>query len=181
MSSNLSVFLGFCTGLALVAIAVTLSEHYRKKKGEPSPRDDYDERQILDRGRAYQFGFNVFKVMAVIYFAVTIATGREWFEGSSIIFLLLCVSAAAIVLNSAVSGSYVGIHTKVKKVLIYMILLDIADLFFAIFIIHDKGGIMTNGQVSFIKSTNLFALIPLTAETISYIMYLRANASETEE
>ena len=106
--------LGFCVG---VVIALVILAFAKKSRGE------YDERQVLVRGKAYQIGFFTSLGAGAVYCIASAVLNRQLAEDGFAVFFVLLVGAGAFVVNCIMNDAFFAVSEKMKPAVIIIIIL----------------------------------------------------------
>jgi hypothetical protein len=143
---TLGMLAGIFTGLAAVAIYYTIQR--RRGRG----KDEYDERQLALRGRAFQCAFFLL-IFYLFVNSVVCASVGEWAENGVDALLGVFLSIGVFIINCIRTDAYLALRQKVQYYQRIFALVVAVDAFSGYMNIKDEG-ILTNGLV------NINALIP---------------------
>ena len=167
-------FAGFFTGIALVALAVWLISHSRKKRGSAAPK--YDERQILARGSAYRAAFFVllgYLALEGILDTLEIRFADGW-AGS---FIGICLAAAVFACCCIANDAYLSIMEKPRETIILLAVLTVVNGVIG-GIELARYGFLTDGVIT-TRSMNLICAV--MSLTILFAVLLRLRREKAQE
>lgn len=105
--------LGFCVG---VVIALVILAFAKKSRGE------FDERQVLVRGKAYQIGFFTSLGAGAVYGIASALLKRQLAEDSVAVFFVLLVGVGAFVVNCIMNDAFFAVSEKMKPALLVIVI-----------------------------------------------------------
>lgn len=130
--------LGFCCGFIAIFIVMLIFINIKKKK---STYTEYDERQILARGKAYKSAFFVLNGYIIVCALINVLE-INWAELSVQMFVGLFLSTAVFVGISIFNDAYFTSNKGRKSLLCVLAFIAVAEYFGIVF--SDKTFI-TNG------------------------------------
>lgn len=93
-----------------------------------SGRINYDERQILARGKAYKFGF----VAMILYFVASelgcIISKVEWASHETNLSIGICFSVVTFAIVCIIKDAYMGFNQKMSSILIPLIIIGLGNI-----------------------------------------------------
>ena len=106
--------LGFCVG---VVISLVILAFAKKSKGE------YDERQVLVRGKAYKVGFLSTLGAGAVYGFISTVLKRPLAEDGIAVFFILLFGVGVFVVYCIMNDAFFSISDKIKPVHLVVLLL----------------------------------------------------------
>lgn len=174
VATLLGLVLGIVTGVAFVALVVLII-----KKGKISKKDQYDERQLLVRSKAYQIAFVVLVGYLLINGIINSILEVHWcdsFMGSILgIFLSVMVFALFCIFQDA----YVSFQEKPTQNILLLAVIAVANFGIG-FIINDQHhDFIVNGQLSY-HAINIICGILLVIIIIAMLIKRRMDKKSVE-
>ena len=110
-------------------------------------RDEYDERQVLARGRAFMWGFFTLMICLMVYGMLDMLIDR-WCD--TLTGCIICICAALLVFASICikQDAFAGIGRNRKRNLTVLLVLTLANLFFGARNLME-GDIVVDGLLTF--------------------------------
>lgn len=165
------ILVGIFAGLFFIALHRFIK--YKKKK-----TCLYDERQILTRGKGFQYGFFTLMFYDLIFNA-TYINGTKWCDnltGNMIgIMLSLCVFAIYCIWNDA----YLSLNEKPKLIYFTLGILTLSNLLIGIFALI-SGRLIQSGRVN-LPIINLMLAIETLFLLITFFLKNRLNHKQSEQ
>jgi len=109
MDVSVSYVLGFVVGLLITMGFFIISSLVRKNKGKPC---EYDERQLLARGKAYKAAFFVLIVYLLVEGSFKLVTGIEWADSMTRSFIGICLSVTVFAIICILNDAYLSLKEK---------------------------------------------------------------------
>lgn len=109
--------------------------------------NDYDERQILARGRAFMWGFFSLMICLMVY-GLTDMLIELWCDTLTGCIICICVSLIVFAVICIRQDAFAGIGQKRKRNLTVLLVLTAANLLFGVSHIID-GDLLRDGLLSF--------------------------------
>ena len=133
--------LGFCVG---VVISLVILAFAKKSKGE------YDERQVLVRGKAYKVGFLSTLGAGAVYGFISTVLKRPLAEDGIAVFFILLFGVGVFVVYCIMNDAFFSISDKIKPVhLVVLLLLGMVSQGYMIYTNLTEGTIVgKNGELT---------------------------------
>lgn len=126
--------------------------------------NDYDERQILARGRAFMWGFFSLMICLMVY-GLTDMLIEPWCDTLTGCIICICVSLIVFAVICIRQDAFAGIGQNRKRNLTILLVITLANLLFGVSHIIDgdllRGGVLSFRSVSLIvgATTGLVLLV----------------------
>lgn len=91
-------------------------------------RINYDERQIIARGKAYKFGFVAMTLYFVASELVCIISKVEWASHETNLSIGICFSVVTFAIVCIIKDAYVGFNQKMSSILIPLIIIGLGNI-----------------------------------------------------
>ena len=172
MDRAYSIIIGI--GAIVAAIVIILLMLLRK----PGNKPNFDERQLLARGKAYKAGFFTLTVYMILY-GITELSGLVWCENITGVWIGVIIGAAVFCISAIHHDAYFGMRDNVKTWAITNFLIALLNLTTGI--IHAaKGNIIGRRGLTFYSVyffiAGLFVLI-----AVSLIIHNSGHREDDEE
>lgn len=129
--------------------------------------NDYDERQILARGRAFMWGFFSLMICLMVY-GLTDMLMEPWCDTLTGCIICICVSLLVFASICIRQDAFAGIGQKRKRNLTVLLVLTLANLLFGVTHIID-GDLLRDGVLSF-RSVSL--IVGITTGIVLVVYYV---------
>lgn len=129
--------------------------------------NDYDERQILARGRAFMWGFFSLMICLMVY-GLTDMLMEPWCDTLTGCIICICVSLLVFASICIRQDAFAGIGQKRKRNLMVLLVLTLANLLFGVTHIID-GDLLRDGVLSF-RSVSL--IVGATTGIVLVVYYV---------
>ena len=139
--------------------------------------NDYDERQILARGRAFMWGFFSLMICLMVY-GLTDMLIEPWCDTLTGCIICICVSLIVFAVICIRQDAFAGIGQKRKRNLTVLLVLTAANLLFGVSHIID-GDLLRNGVLSF-RSVSLIVGATTGLVLLVYWFHGLRDRGETE-
>lgn len=139
--------------------------------------NDYDERQILARGRAFMWGFFSLMICLMVY-GLTDMLIEPWCDTLTGCIICICVSLIVFAVICIRQDAFAGIGQKRKRNLTVLLVLTAANLLFGVSHIID-GDLLRNGLLSF-RSVSLIVGATTGLVLLVYWFHGLRDRGETE-
>lgn len=139
--------------------------------------NDYDERQILARGRAFMWGFFSLMICLMVY-GLTDMLIEPWCDTLTGCIICICVSLIVFAVICIRQDAFAGIGQKRKRNLTVLLVLTAANLLFGVSHIID-GDLLRDGVLSF-RSVSLIVGATTGLVLLVYWFHGLRDRGETE-
>lgn len=139
--------------------------------------NDYDERQILARGRAFMWGFFSLMICLMVY-SLTDMLIEPWCDTLTGCIICICVSLIVFAVICIRQDAFAGIGQKRKRNLTVLLVLTAANLLFGVSHIID-GDLLRDGLLSF-RSVSLIVGATTGLVLLVYWFHGLRDRGETE-
>lgn len=139
--------------------------------------NDYDERQILARGRAFMWGFFSLMICLMVY-GLTDMLIEPWCDTLTGCIICICVSLIVFAVICIRQDAFAGIGQKRKRNLTVLLVLTAANLLFGVSHIFD-GDLLRDGLLSF-RSVSLIVGATTGLVLLVYWFHGLRDRGETE-
>lgn len=139
--------------------------------------NDYDERQILARGRAFMWGFFSLMICLMVY-GLTDMLIEPWCDTLTGCIICICVSLIVFAVICIRQDAFAGIGQKRKRNLTVLLVLTTANLLFGVSHIID-GDLLRDGLLSF-RSVSLIVGATTGLVLLVYWFHGLRDRGETE-
>lgn len=139
--------------------------------------NDYDERQILARGRAFMWGFFSLMICLMVY-GLTDMLIEPWCDTLTGCIICICVSLLVFAVICIRQDAFAGIGQKRKRNLTVLLVLTLANLLFGVSHIID-GDLLRDGVLSF-RSVSLIVGITTGIVLVVYFVHGLCGRGEAE-
>lgn len=139
--------------------------------------NDYDERQILARGRAFMWGFFSLMICLMVY-GLTDMLIERWCDTLTGCIICICVSLIVFAVICIRQDAFAGIGQKRKRNLTVLLVLTAANLLFGVSHIFD-GDLLRDGLLSF-RSVSLIVGATTGLVLLVYWFHGLRDRGETE-
>ena len=139
--------------------------------------NDYDERQILARGRAFMWGFFSLMICLMVY-GLTDMLIEPWCDTLTGCIICICVSLLVFASICIRQDAFAGIGRNRKRNLTVLLVLTAANLLFGVSHIID-GDLLRDGVLSF-RSANLIVGITTGIVLVVYFVHGLCDRGEAE-
>ena len=140
---------GIAVGILIGVIIVVLVFAYNKKKTGSVVGGDFDERQQLMRGKAFQAGFFTMLIFSFLYWVlVTLVLQRPLMEDGLSALICVLVGVGVFGFDCILHDAFFTVQNKPKNYIILFIATTICQIPSAINNIQ-KGRIVENGVLTF--------------------------------
>ncbi len=139
--------------------------------------NDYDERQILARGRAFMWGFFSLMICLMVY-GLTDMLIEPWCDTLTGCIICICVALIVFAVICIRQDAFAGIGQKRKRNLTVLLVLTAANLLFGVSHIID-GDLLRDGVLSF-RSVSLIVGATTGLVLLVYWFHGLRDRGETE-
>lgn len=146
-----SFVFGLCCGL--VAVIVIFRLFAKKLQIDGRQKTEYDERQLIERGKGYRWAFFAYVIFNLLFFVLDISMDIELGIG----FIMICgiLTASAVhVIYCIFHEAYWGLNNRVKNYIILLIVAAVLNL-----VIGIANGINGDWYTDGVLSTSVYNLI----------------------
>ncbi len=182
---SVSYVVGMICGLAAGFLAVAVFAWLIRKLGgkfgsfKCNKQDQYDERQLLARGKAYKAGFFILIIYVTIAgilgdlcgIRLLLSFGGIWI---GVCFAIFCFAAICIW-----EDAYMSLQENVKGINMMFLLVGLLNLVTGVITIRDKIPFVENGRISY-HYTNLIVAILFLALTLLFNLKLLYDKRQEE-
>ena len=138
--------------------------------------NDYDERQILARGRAFMWGFFTLMICLMVYGMLDMLIDR-WCDTLTGCIICICVSLLVFASICIRQDAFAGIGKNRKRNLTVLLVLTLANMFFGVENITG-GDVVRDGLLTF-RSVSL--IVGATTGVVLLIYWLHGLRDRGEE
>lgn len=174
--NGLGFTLGFAIGFVLIAIIIRICNKNNKSKTE------YDERQLLTRGKAYKYSYVAVIICLALMMIFEANDIKLPIDRITLCFIPIIISALINVIYCIIQDAYFGLNNEKKKYGIAFSIIAIINLAFAIMSIVD-GQMIVDGILTY-KSLNLicaFMFILIAVTLLIKAMNTNRNGGDEDE
>ena len=139
-------------------------------------RDEYDERQVLARGRAFMWGFFTLMICLMVYGMLDMLIDR-WCDTLTGCIICICVSLLVFASICIRQDAFAGIGKNRKRNLTVLLVLTLANMFFGVENITG-GDVVRDGLLTF-RSVSL--IVGATTGVVLLIYWLHGLRDRGEE
>lgn len=139
-------------------------------------RDEYDERQVLARGRAFMWGFFTLMICLMVYGMLDMLIDR-WCDTLTGCIICICVSLLVFASICIKQDAFAGIGKNRKRNLTVLLVLTLANMFFGVENITG-GDVVRDGLLTF-RSVSL--IVGATTGVVLLIYWLHGLRDRGEE
>lgn len=139
--------------------------------------NDYDERQVLARGRAFMWGFFSLMICLMVYGLADMLI-EPWCDTLTGCIICICVSLLVFAVICIRKDAFAGIGQKRKRNLTVLLVLTLANLLFGVSHIID-GDLLRDGVLSF-HSVSLIVGITTGIVLVVYYVHGLCGRGEAE-
>lgn len=166
--------LGFVTGFVVsILVGVLL---YRYRYIHHTDQNRYDERQKVERGKAYSYGYFTINVGVVLIIILQLVQIKIWLNIVGQLILVLIIALMVHVIYSILHDAYIGITSNIDKWIITDIILIIVNLI-CIFSAFHRNEIRLDGDIS---GGEMNIIIVLLLVVIIGVLYVKKRINEKE-
>ena len=115
MNESISYYAGFAVGILVVAVVIAFIKRRALKRGETP--GEYDERQMANRGIAFQRAYITLLVLLLCNGLITGIAGVQWGQPSVEAFVCAMVSVAVFVISCIWRDAYFTANQTPKRYL----------------------------------------------------------------
>ncbi len=176
---------GIIVGLLVVAVLVKVIEKFGGKVrplGGVRRKDEYDERQQLDRASACKNAYIVLVVYIVLVGMLEQLDITKLFMSFAGMWLGVCISIVVFTAQCILKDAYMNLYENAKGIIMLLGSISILNLFFAIFEFKEGSPMIEQGVLS-VNSINLIVGITLLIVVVIFIckMFMNKYAIEEDE
>ena len=113
MNESISYYAGLVVGLLIVAVTVMVLKRRALRRGETC--GEYDERQMAQRGIAYQWAYITLMAALLVNSILTGVVGLQWGKPGVEAFVCLMVSLAVFVIQCIRRDAYFTVNQTPKR------------------------------------------------------------------
>lgn len=139
--------------------------------------NDYDERQVLARGRAFMWGFFSLMICLMVY-GLTDMLIEPWCDTLTGCIICCCVSLIVFAVICIGQDAFAGIGRNRKRNLTVLVVVTAANLLFGVSHVID-GDLLRDGVLSF-RSANLIVGITTGIVLVVYYVHGLCGRGEAE-
>lgn len=139
-------------------------------------RDEYDERQVLARGRAFMWGFFTLMICLMVYGMLDMLIDR-WCDTLTGCIICICVALLVFASICIKQDAFAGIGKNRKRNLTVLLVLTLANMFFGVENITG-GDVVRDGLLTF-RSVSL--IVGATTGVVLLIYWLHGLRDRGEE
>ena len=174
---DIAYIAGLICGLAF---CVVIGLIFRLRRGKKSDRGkvEYDERQLLARGKAYKAGFFVTLLYCLLFAALSV-TEIPFFQSVTGMLLGVFLGIAVFAVTAIRNDAYLGLNENKRSFLILGCVVAVADLVIGVCNGLD-GTLMENGQLTF-DCLNLMVGVLFTVIVAALLIHDRQVKKEEME
>lgn len=125
MDKNVSFYMGvgagILCGILLIAVIILMT----KKKGQIC---EFDERQIVARGKAFQYGFFTYLVYFASFAVLQSVTKEQYIDNFAGIFIGICIGTVVFAANAIWNDAYLSLQENAKTHIISFTLVGAINL-----------------------------------------------------
>jgi len=168
--------LGYSIGFMVAFVVVLLLSYIFRKKIK---LHEYDERQILARGKAYKYGmFTSFICIGILNIFATV--GIQWFMSMTGLMTVIVVSVTVFAVVSIWNDAYLSLKEKKSNVIIGFLLIAVINLIGSFDVIV-KGDFLDESGRLVAGVTNLELVIMLIIISIAIVIKATVDKKRSEE
>lgn len=143
---------------------LTIISRVKKSNGK-----QYDERQIIGRGKAYKMAFLTLLAYNLLYACVD-ASGIKWCESAVGMSIGIFIGVTAFAITAITKDAFEGVHTNPRYViLLFLLIIVVQSICFAAECI--EGNIIENG----VLTLNFISLFNAVCFAVILVVYLLHN------
>ena len=144
---SIATLLGIITGLAVGLIAYFIAIKATKKYRFGN-KEDFDEKQKIDQGKAYRVGFLTFMLYSTISGSLDICLENGLpMEGSIISFIGLVIGAFAFASYAVFHECYISLNEKSIRTKIILLVLGVINLMLGLISLYHQD-LVENGRLT---------------------------------
>ena len=191
----LGVIVGAVSGLAFVAILVWIISKFGGKVSMFKSKrcQDYDERQILVRSKAFKYAFFTLIIYSLIVQLIDEISGIALFSSLGGSWIGRCLSIALFVVYCVWNDAYISMRDNKKGILMLFGAIAVLNIVISIIgVIHNdveyidkiqiiKDGVLTNQYVISFQSMNLVCGLLFMVICIAIVIKSFVEKKEEEE
>ena len=152
MNSDL---MGYVAALGVMAVVAVIIVILRKKLGQTSK--NYDERQILIRGKGYMISFMTVILLLFIYAGFFYGMSKDIVSPQLVIFAISFIGITVYVIYCILGDAYLQVGQNPKKWIFLMVLVIIVNVLSA-FVGSDRG-LTENGLATGMAINSIIAIL----------------------
>lgn len=170
MGSNGFFYLGILCGLIVGVVVIVIR---RRKSGRVMC--EFDERQELARGKAFQYGFYALLLYLLFYGLVEDMTGVYWGKGMTGVALGICIGVGVFAAVSIWNDAYFSLWERPKRFIVLFSVVMVSNLYLGISHLQEPEQSPNYGYINlFLGITFLEILLVMGAKALK-------NRRESEE
>ncbi len=173
MDYQLGLLLGIFSGLGAGFLFLALL--FKKKVLNM----EFDERQELARGKAFQYGFFTLLVSACAYGVSDLVLGR-WCDALTGVTLCAAVSLCVFAVTCILKDAYLSLRERPRTIMTMFALLSAINLGFGV-MSHLSPGLVENGVLTFRAVNPIAGLLTLVILIVYIVNHLLRSREEEEE
>ena len=143
---DIAYIAGIICGLAICVI-IGLIFRLRRGKKSNQGKIEYDERQLLARGKAYKAGFFVTMIYCLLFAALSV-TELPFFQSVTGMLIGVFLGIAVFAVTAIHNDAYLGLNENKRSFLILGIVVAVANLLTGVLNGMD-GELFVDGQLTF--------------------------------
>lgn len=174
---DIAYIAGIICGLA-ICVVIGLIFRLRRGKKSNQGKVEYDERQLLARGRAYKAGFFVTLIYCLLFAALSV-TEIAFFQSVTGMLIGVFLGIAVFAVTAIRNDAYLGLNENKRSFLILGIIVAAANLIIGV-CNGLEGNLLKDGQLTF-DCLNLMVGILFTVIVAALLIHDRQNKKEETE
>lgn len=157
---------GMVTGIILGIIICIIAFKFLNK--DKKVKTQYDERQLLVRGKAYQIGFYTMSVYFALLFLLEMSEITVPIAQSILYFTGFIAGGAALCIYCIWNGAYFGLNNKAKSWMIFLGVFAIINGIYA-WVAFSEGRMIVNGVLEY-PFVNILCDVLLIIAIVTYLI-----------
>ena len=158
---------------------------YTKKSGSADNKKQFDERQNEIRGKAYRYALSTMVICGLIYFFITMISGKSFAEDGVSVLILILLGGTVFSIYAIFNDSFFGLTEKAgtvsrKSFFVINVIIIMANGYNAVRVITDheliKNGLLTSKCMYLVFA--VFFLIILISLGIKNCLDMKAEQGE---
>ena len=143
-------------------------------------QNNWDERQLICRGKGYQYGFLTMVAYAAVYYLLTVFTERQFMTADTAVLAALFLGAGVHATYCILNDAYFTIHdTSAKSCFWSFLILAITNGVIGVFGIADGRIINENGLLTNYLLNNIMMVVSLA--NVAALMINKAKTEQEEK
>ena len=172
--------MGMICGIVLVALAAYLGNKLMKRSQKKGPKE-YDERQVLARGKACQAAYCTLMVYLAAYGFFDAMTGIVWCDRFTGVFIGIALSVAVYAMICIFKDAYFRTIDRQRSYIILFAIVGLCNLAFGV--VHMvEGTFLEEGILTISSSANFIVgvMLLVVLGVLGVKMAIDRRAEETE-